>query len=144
MAVNIWMLMTSIFVVNGRIYHYRFKCNYLKNQIHFCAFYCILLPFLLNLHYIWNILKKNWTSYLTYFWNYWLWKMSLAWCIKGPVSENTSAVKVLNAYERLISQKHFCGIFAVMLQTQFAREEKIYIRRNNRRERSFIWMPSNR
>ena len=78
LAVNIWMLMTSIFVVNGRIYHYRFKCNYLKNQIHFCAFYCILLPFLLNLHYIWNILKKNWTSYLTYFWNYWLWKMSLA------------------------------------------------------------------
>ena len=77
------MLMTSIFVVNGRIYHHRFKCNYLKNQIHFCAFYCILLPFLLNLHYIWNILKKNWTSYLTYFWNYWLWKMSLAWCIKG-------------------------------------------------------------
>ena len=32
------MLMTSIFVVNGRIYRYQFKCNYLKNQIHFCAF----------------------------------------------------------------------------------------------------------
>ena len=77
MAVNIWMLMTSISVVNGRIY------RYLKNQIHFCAFLLYFTVFFIESTLHLKHFEKNWTSYLTYFWNYWLWKMSLAWCIKG-------------------------------------------------------------
>ena len=43
----------------------------------------------LNLQRFW---KKNWASWLKYFWNYWLRKTSLLKCIKCPVSENPSII----------------------------------------------------
>ena len=41
LLVNRLTAMTSILVIIERIYCYHFKCNYLKHQRHFAAFYCI-------------------------------------------------------------------------------------------------------
>ena len=41
--------------------------------------------------------KKEWSSWVKYFWNYWLRNMCLIKCITGFLSENTLAVNVLTS-----------------------------------------------
>ena len=40
--------MTSILVIIGRTYHFQIKCNYLKNQIRFAAFFIAFLESTIN------------------------------------------------------------------------------------------------
>ena len=74
-----WLLITSIFVIIGRIYGRQFKRRYLTNQKHFAAF-VLYLEFALNFEHF----EKERAPYLRHIWNYWLRKTWLHKCMKGP------------------------------------------------------------
>ena len=64
-----WLWMTIIFVIIGRIYRYKVKCNCLGNERHFAAFFIAFLQFTLTVEPCW----KKWASFLKdsekYSWN---------------------------------------------------------------------------
>ena len=82
----------SLLVMIEGIYCYHFKRNYPKNGKLFGRFF--------NIFAILTNLKENEPH--KYFWNYWLWKTWLFKRIKGPVSENPSAVNELKSLKNFL------------------------------------------
>ena len=118
--------MTSILVIIGRIYHYRFKCNYLKNQRHFAAF---LLHFRMYIK-LWTFWKKSEPQSLFYVFMKFLTlkdvvtktcKRSCFWKPFGSQRVNDSSKLLKSAV------KQFCPIFS-SLRVKFSLKKSFLVR----------------
>ena len=75
------------------------KPSYLKNE----NFFSNYLFFCWNLHQLWNILKKRWSSLLMYFRNYRLWKTWLDHSLNSGVSQHPLIVNMFKHAKRLLN-----------------------------------------